>query len=112
MQTKRILSLLCPAVLAAQLYAAQPAAGASQTPANPTAPTSSANNGEATSPANNQELQQLRERIAEQEQAIKQLQEAVEEQRALLDKAVQSTNTAAAKAADGTATANNLAPAG
>ena len=110
MQIKRILSLLCPAILAAQLYAGQSAAGAPQTPGSPAAPASSANSGEATNPANNQELQRLRERMAEQEQAIKQLQEAVQEQRTLLDRAVQNANAAATKKADGSATANNVAP--
>ncbi|HEY1213337.1 MAG TPA: hypothetical protein VGE93_06860, partial [Bryobacteraceae bacterium] len=71
----------------------------------------SADSREGTSPANDQELQQLRERIAQQERAIRQLQESVQEQRALLDKAIQNTNAAAPKIIDGKATANNQAPA-
>jgi uncharacterized coiled-coil protein SlyX len=112
MEIRRILSLVCPVVLAAQLYACPPAAAAAEVPGSPAVPASSTNSGEAISPANTQDLQALRERIAEQEQAIRQLQQAVQEQRTLLERAIQNTNAAAAKAADGTTTASDLAPTG
>ncbi len=92
--TKRSLSILCLSVLTAQLWGAEgPNAAPSGSP-DPSAPAASS----AASPAANasssgvssDDLKQLRERIAKQEQEIKRLQESVEEQRGLLEKAVQA----------------------
>jgi len=64
-------------------------------------------------PASSDDLNQLRQRIAQQEEAIKKLQQAVEAQRALLEKSVQSVNAAAqggTPAVAGTDALANAAP--
>ncbi len=103
MEIKRISSLLGVAVLAMQLHAGQSATSAPEPPGNGGASTGAAASG--------QELQQLRERIAQQEKAIKQLQQSVEEQRSMLDKAVQNAATAPTATNGNTAAASNTAPA-
>lgn len=91
MNKKRILSLLCLTGMALQLFAAESAA------------TGSAPSGDAGSPkaVSTDDLQQLRQRIAEQEEQIKRLEQAVKEQRALLEKAVNAVSTNAATAVVG-----------
>lgn len=122
------LFLVCVPLMAWQLWAADPpravtpaeanaaaAAPASATAAAPEATNSSAPvaspggsaspgaapNANASAPASTDDLNQLRKRIAQQEEAIKKLQQAVDAQRALLEKAVQSVS---APAQGGTAT--------
>src|SRR5581483_8035233 len=69
------LSLVCLPLMALQLWGAE-------TPAPVSGPPTS------------EDLQQLRERIAKQEEEIKRLQESVEQQRVLLDKTVQNSSVA------------------
>ena len=64
------------------------AAASGAVPANPSPEPASGKTSSKVSPA---DLDQLRERIAKQEQEIQQLQQAVEEQRALLEKALQDS---------------------
>src|SRR5579875_346625 len=89
------ISLLCLPLIAWQLSAADPpgAAPPSSPEASAAAPPSPG--GDTPAPASTNDLNQLRQRIAQQEEAIKKLQQAVEEQRALLEKSVQAVNTAA-----------------
>ncbi len=108
MENKRILSLLCPVILAAQLCTGQSAATASPPPTSAAAPAASANGNQGTNAANSQELQQLGERIAQQEQAIKQLQQSVQEQRALLDKAIQNAAATTSTTSGEMATVSNV----
>ncbi len=84
----RTLSALCIFVLTMQGWGAETPTAAAGSPA-PNAST-------AVSP---DDLKQLRERIAKQEEEIKQLQHSIEEQRALLERAVQNS-TGAVSAAD------------
>lgn len=76
MSKKWNISLLCLALMAFQL-------GAAETPSAASNATVSAD-----------EIRELRERIAKQEQEIKRLQEAVEEQRGWLDRALQNSASA------------------
>ncbi|HEX4228658.1 MAG TPA: hypothetical protein VHZ07_08305 [Bryobacteraceae bacterium] len=91
-----ILSLLCLTGVACQLWAAEP-------PGTPPASTSETSRQAQTVSAD--DLQKLKERIAQQEEEIKKLQKSVEEQQQLLNSAVQSSTapttkeTAAAPAA-------------
>lgn len=92
--------LLCLPVLAAQLWAADPPAAAAPesssgapSVASP-APEPAAGAANASAPATAGDLNQLRQRIAQQEEAIKKLQQAVEEQRVLLDRSVKALNAA------------------
>ncbi len=80
MNTKWSLSILFASMLALRMSAAQSA----------DARASSATGASPPVVANSGDLKQLRERIAQQEEAIKALQEAVEEQRAFLEKAIQN----------------------
>jgi uncharacterized coiled-coil protein SlyX len=77
--------LLCLTALVAQLLGAESPGAAPSTSPNPGAPAAEA----AGSPSN--DLNQLRERIAKQEEEIKRLQQAVSEQRVMLEKAIQSS---------------------
>ena len=96
MQIMRISSLLCLSVLAIHLHAGQQ-------------PLPSGT--EATGQVNTEELQKLWERIAAQEQEIKQLQESVQEQRAMLEKALDMTGSSAADQPKTEAAASNQQPA-
>lgn len=95
--------MVCLSVLSVQLWAQSPA------PVSPSAATTSA-------PSNMDELNQLREQIAKQEEQIQKLQQSVEQQRALLDEAVKQaaaaqqtgTQNAAATIAD----SSGIEPAG
>lgn len=89
------LSLLAVPLLACQLWGADPPGPAVAAPTNTSAATTPASPGPAGSaPASSDDLNQLRQRIAQQEEAIKKLQQAVEEQRALLERSVQAVNAA------------------
>lgn len=89
--------MLCLPLVAAQLWAADPPAAASAASTN--APAAAAAPAEGSvSTASPEDLNQLRKRIAEQEEAIKKLQQAVAEQRALLERALQNGSTAQAGA--------------
>ena len=85
MEIRRISSLLWLAVLATQIYAGQSVATASS-------------GGSVTAPVSVQELQELRQRIAQQEQTIKELEQSIQQQRLLLDKALQNTAAKSAPA--------------
>jgi hypothetical protein len=94
MTKNRCLFLLCLPLLAWQLCAAEPPG--SSPPSAPDANASASPNGaNASTAVNSDDLNQLRQRIAQQEEAIKKLQQAVDQQRALLEKAVQAVNPAA-----------------
>lgn len=75
------LSLLCVPLMAFHILAADPPG--ETPPANAT-----------TAAAGSEDLNQLRQKIAQQEEAIKKLQQAVDEQRALLEKSLQGANAA------------------
>ena len=81
----KIFSWLCVSLLAAQLRSAE----------TPASPATASSDSAVPTPASANDLNNLRERIAQQEEQIKRLQQAVEEQRTLLDKAVAATNAAA-----------------
>jgi hypothetical protein len=81
----RSLFLLCVPLMAWQLWAADP-----PPPADASAPAATA--PEASSTGGPDDLNQLRQRIAQQEEAIKKLQQAVDAQRALLEKAMQAVS--------------------
>ncbi len=99
MKRKRTLSVLCLCVLSVQLWGQEAGTGPRVT-------------GGATTQASNtnDDLQALRERIEKQEEAIKKLQESVEEQRVLLERAVQNaqqgTQSAVASASAGSSNAS------
>ncbi|MBV9679709.1 MAG: flagellar FliJ family protein, partial [Acidobacteriaceae bacterium] len=99
MSRHKSLSWLGVSLLTAQLWGAEPpTTSAAASPSSNTAAPTSAN-----------DLNNLRERIAQQEEQIKRLQQAVDEQRTLLEKAVAATNAAPSNAsADGSATANEV----
>ena len=107
MSRRPILGVLCACVLSFQLRGAeapvQPsspginAAGAAPAGTNAVSATASAD-----------DLKQLRQRIAQQEEAIKQLQKSVEEQRTLLEKI--SNTTATTAPVNTVAVANGSAP--
>jgi hypothetical protein len=79
MKAKRMLRALCLSVLSVQLWAQAPAS-ADTKPAN--AP--------AVQAASADDLQQLKERIAQQEEAIKKLQDSLNQQRTMLEQAVKA----------------------
>ncbi len=86
MSRHRSFSLLGVGLLAMQLWGVEPPSPA---------PTSSS--GEAPSaPVGTTDLDKLRQQIAQQEEQIKRLQQAVDEQRGLLDKAITATSNASA----------------
>lgn len=88
MSRYKSLSWLGVSLLTAQLWGAEPpASSAAISPGSSTAAPTSAN-----------DLNNLRERIAQQEEQIKRLQQAVDEQRTLLEKAITATNAAASSA--------------
>ncbi|MBV9265129.1 MAG: hypothetical protein JO061_03065 [Acidobacteriaceae bacterium] len=93
MKAKRLWRALCLSVLAVQLWAQAPASGTVQQQTD----------GQSTAqPIGSDEIKQLRDRIAKQEEEIKKLEQSVEEQRTMLEQAIKS-NTAPAPT---TATAN------
>jgi hypothetical protein len=98
MTKNRCLSLICVPLLAAQLWAADPFSGSSDesaaTAAAAPAPDPAATGGNASAPVSTDDLNQLRQRIAQQEEAIKKLQQAVEAQRALLERSVKALSAA------------------
>jgi hypothetical protein len=98
MKKTRTLSMLCLSVLSMQLW------GQSADTAAPAA------SGAATaSTAGTEDLKQLRERVAQQEEEIKKLQESVAQQKALIEKAVQTQNVQAVPTPATNATATNAA---
>lgn len=92
------LTLLGASLLALQLL------GAEQPSPRLSAP--SASNAQPSAPSD--DLKNLRERIALQEEQIKRLTQAVEEQRHILDKAVADSSAASAQPATSTTNASNL----
>jgi hypothetical protein len=103
MTKTRSLSLLCLPLLAWQLLASDPSS------AEATAPPGTS----AVAPSSSDDLNQLRERIAQQEEEIKKLQKAVDEQRALLERSLEKINAqpgATAPAVAGTEEVANAAP--
>lgn len=105
MSIRPILGVLCVFVLSFQLCKAEPPIQPGTQAAEPNAPVANAVSTTATS----EDLQQLRKRIAQQEDAIKQLQKSLEEQRALLEKAVANLPAAPADVKTVNA-ANNSVP--
>jgi hypothetical protein len=103
--------LFCLPLMAWQLWAADPSSTATPAPASASGtPTSDGSGGAAAgsgSVPTSDDLNQLRKKIAQQEEAIKKLQEAVEEQRAVLEKSVQAVNAATQ---GGTQIGNGTAP--
>jgi hypothetical protein len=93
MNRRLILSVLCLSSLGAHLWGAE-------TPGTTVASTN-ATNGPAA--ASNADLQELRARIAEQQEQIKRLQQAVDEQQKLLERSLANASRAPATTADGTA---------
>src|SRR3954470_4413262 len=83
MQTSRVFTLLGTGLLVMQLRAA----GTPQSEAS--------SSSQAPAAANSEILQELRERIAKQEEQIKRLQQAVDEQRTMLDKALAASEPTA-----------------
>lgn len=81
--------MLCLPLMAWHLCAADPPSAATPPDAGVTASAST-----SSAPASTGDLDRLRQRIAAQEEAIKKLQQAVDEQRALLEKSVQAVNAA------------------
>ena len=90
-----ILGVLCVTLMAAQL-------GRAQTPTETPAPTSAAADNAA-------DLKQLREHIAQQEEQIKRLQKAVEEQQRILEKSLAANPQPAATGSGAEATTANAA---
>ena len=93
----QILSVLCCVAFTSQLFAAEPgvaAAGVSEgqaSAAGASTPTASTSSG-STRPVTAEEIQQLRERIAEQQEQIKLLQKSVDDQRALVESAIKNVS--------------------
>ena len=103
MNRRLVTSLLCVSALGGQLLNAQTPAAA--TPAD---------NSNVQASANTDALSQLRARIAEQQEQIKKLQQAVDQQQKMLERSLANSDASAKSAAtsDGTpvvATANNNA---
>ncbi len=97
MSRYKILSWLGVGLLTAQSWGAEP----------PTSPPATPTSSAVATPAAANDLNNMREQIAQQEKQIKRLQQAVEEQRTLLEKAVAATNAAASGApADNVSTVN------
>jgi hypothetical protein len=92
---KLILTLLCLCGTALQLAAAESPSTAATPGANSAAEkvgaTPAANNATSSKVVTADDLNQLRERIAKQEEEIKHLQQSVEEQRSFLEQAVQNS---------------------
>ncbi len=110
MNRRPILCVLCVCAMTLQLFGAEPQAQPGSPGLNAAAPATPAGGTSAvSSTASSDDLQQLRQRIAQQEEAIKQLQKAVEDQRALLEKAV-ANSTAAPAAAKTVNVANDSTP--
>ena len=88
--------LISLSVLAVQVWGAETPGGS---PALPPKTNTISNVSAATDPitaVNADDLNQLRARIARQEEEIKRLQQSVEEQRLLLEKAIQNATSGAA----------------
>ena len=98
-----IIKTLCVAMMGAQL-------GTAQTPA--TVPAPSAPASIASSAPSAEDLKQLREKIGQQEEQIKRLQQAVDEQQKVLERSLAASEEAAknATAAGGTTVATSNAP--
>lgn len=92
MKKRWLTSALCVPLMAAQLWGADPAS------ANPAAGDGPAPAGATPGDAPG-DLQQLRDRIAKQEKEIKALQESMEQQKALLERALQQQQQQAAQPA-------------
>ena len=92
MKAQRILKVLCLSVLSVQIWAQSPNT-----------------NSTAQQPASTDDLQQLRDRLSKEEEELKKLQQSIEEQKNMLDKAVKTQPvvpaTGTAPAADAPATA-------
>jgi hypothetical protein len=82
MNRRLILSLLCVSLIGTQLWGAE----------TPNSAVSGSPDTNAPANANSDDLKQLRERIAQQEEQIKRLQKAVNEQRALLERSLQNSS--------------------
>jgi len=95
---KLILTLLCLCGTALQLAGESPSRaatpGASSTAEKVNATTAVPKNGTSSKVVTADDLNQLRERIAKQEEEIKRLQQSVEEQRSFLEQAVESPSVA------------------
>ncbi len=85
MKTARTLSALCLSVLSIQLWAQAPSTVAS-----------GANDATTVKAASLDDLKQLRDRIARQEEEIEKLQQSLKEQRSILDQALKQTASATA----------------
>ncbi len=99
MSRKSIIGVLCLSALASQLATSQTPASASTTPASATSPTTSGSMAQ-------QDLKELRDRIAQQQEQIKHLQQAVDDQQKLLERSLAAAAqpaSGAATTADGTA---------
>ncbi len=103
MSKRYIVSTLCVAMMGAQLGTAQ-TPGAVSAPSAPASIASPAPSGE--------DLRQLRETIAQQEEQIKRLQQAVDEQQKVLERSLAASEQASknATAAAGTTVATSNAP--
>ncbi len=104
--------VVCLVVFSTWLWGEDKSAGTAGNSPDASAPAaaSPSASGNPSASISSDDLKQLRERIAKQEQEIKQLQESVEEQRALLERAMQ--NAAAATKAASVSNASVTTPAG
>ncbi len=88
----QVLSVLCYVVVAGQLFGAEPgvpARGVSDAPASTEAASTSSASAR---PVTAEEIQQLRQRIAEQQEQIKLLQNSVDDQRAFVESALKNVS--------------------
>ncbi len=96
MTIKPILTLVCLCGAALQLTAGEspstPATPGANLPAATAESTPAVNDGGSSKAVSADDLNQLRQRIAKQEEEIKRLQQSVEEQRVLLERAVQNSS--------------------
>ena len=110
MTIKRILTLVCLCGTALQLAAGDPPSTAATPGANPPTTTvdamlAAAKDGRNSNVVTPGDLNELRERIAKQEEEIKRLQQSIEEQRVFLEQAIQKSKC-------GPALANTSTPTG
>jgi hypothetical protein len=96
MSRRPIVSAICAALLTCQF-------GAAQTTTAPAAP-ASANTG--TQPPGPEDLKQLQEKIAQQQEQIKRLQQSVDEQQKLLEQSLAASKKSAAAASSQTASSS------
>jgi len=96
-RSRFIRGMLCLSAMSMQLWAGQSPTAVEAAGSQPV---------KSSTPASSDELKALRERIAKQEDAIKQLQQSMAEERSMLEKAVQTSNNAAKAVSTANAASN------